>query len=214
MGLTVHFKGVLTDLSEVHNLIAEVSDICEIMKWEWRVVNEDWLTTAKPAIRKKKNGISIDGHLGLKGIGFDPHADSETVMLYFDNIGNLTSPFVRAMQLQNGTDGVDQNWNWVKTQFAPVHTHVAIIKLLRHLKNKYIHNLEVTDEGGYWDTGDLEQLISCRNSIFDAMDVLEEGLKKSTIKNGEKISTEEELVNYITRTFEEIFTKKRGISES
>jgi hypothetical protein len=112
------------------------------------------------------------------------------------------------MQLQNGTNGVCENWNWVKTQFAPIHTHVVIIKLLRHLKTKYIHNLEVSDEGGYWDSGDMEQLVSYRNSILRAMKMLEGGLEKSSMKSGEKISTEKELADYIARVFEEILRKK------
>lgn len=211
MGITIHFKGLLTDLNEVYNLIAEVRDICEIMKWEYRVINEDWQIAAKPSIKKKDNGLCIEGHLGLKGISFDPHADSESVQLYFDSFGNLTSLFLRAMQLQDGTIGINENWNWVKTQFAPIHTHVVIIKLLRHLKTKYIHNLEVSDEGGYWDSGDMEQLVSCRNFIFGAMKMLEEGLEKSSLKSDEKISTEEELVDYISRVFEEILRKKRSV---
>jgi hypothetical protein len=211
LGITIHFKGIVTHINDIDNLVAEVRDICEIMKWPHREINEDWLTADKPEIRKDDGSLSIEDHLGIRGIGFDPHADSESVQLYFDSFGNLTSPFVRAMQLQSGTNGVNENWNWVKTQFAPIHTHVVIIKLLRHLKTKYIHNLEVLDEGGYWDSGDMDQLVSCRNTIFGAMKMLEEGLEKSSMKSGKKISTEEELVNSITRIFEEIFTRRRGI---
>ncbi|MCF6333097.1 MAG: hypothetical protein L3J11_07415 [Draconibacterium sp.] len=44
--------------------------------------------------------------------------------------------------------------NHTKTQFSPIEIHIAIIKLLKYLQQKYISNLEIWDEGDYWQTGD------------------------------------------------------------
>jgi len=39
-----------------------------------------------------------------------------------------------------------------------VGTHLWIVGLLRYLKSKYLPDLEVNDEGGYWETGDIPEL--------------------------------------------------------
>ena len=44
-------------------------------------------------------------------------------------------------------------WVSVKTQFDSPDTHIWIIGLLKYLKKRYIANLEVRDEGEYWETG-------------------------------------------------------------
>ena len=57
---------------------------------------------------------------------------------------------------ENQRSGID--YVSVKTQFAPTEIHISIIKLLKHLKNKYILDLEVLDEGCYWETEDNKLL--------------------------------------------------------
>lgn len=47
--------------------------------------------------------------------------------------------------------------HWVKTT-GRIEEHVLIVTLPRHLKERYIRDLEVSDEGGYWETMDLERL--------------------------------------------------------
>jgi len=47
--------------------------------------------------------------------------------------------------------------HWVKTT-RRIEEHMLIVTLLRHLKERYIRDLEVSDEGGYWETMDLERL--------------------------------------------------------
>ncbi|HKO80734.1 MAG TPA: hypothetical protein VJU78_10070 [Chitinophagaceae bacterium] len=47
-----------------------------------------------------------------------------------------------------------------KTQFAGPDAHMAIIKLLRYLKEKYFLIFELSDEGMYWETLDKNVLFS------------------------------------------------------
>jgi hypothetical protein len=49
-------------------------------------------------------------------------------------------------------------WCWVKTQFGPVEGHVALVELLSALKKEFFSDLEVRDEGDYWDTRNLARL--------------------------------------------------------
>jgi hypothetical protein len=49
-------------------------------------------------------------------------------------------------------------WVPMKTQFSGPDTHVWVAGLLKYLKKRYISNLEVSDESGYWDTGNRRKL--------------------------------------------------------
>jgi hypothetical protein len=202
MGITIFYKGTLTDITRINEIISEVKDICQIMKWKYQESDDDWSLPCDGALVKKGKHLKISGNLGLKGIGFQPHQHSEWVDLYFDNKGMIWTPVFKAMH----TDEPDKMgcMNGVKTQFAPVNTHVAIVKLLRHLKNKYIHDLEVIDDGGYWESDNVETLEAARNSIFGAMDKLENALGSINSDVAESMS-QDEFVDYIEKIFREQF---------
>jgi hypothetical protein len=66
----------------------------------------------------------------------------------------------------------------------------VVIKLLKYIQQKYISNLDVYDEGEYWQTGDekiLKRKIDFLNSVMDQLeDVLntieiEEGTRAESI---------------------------------
>lgn len=200
MGITIYYKGTLTDIKRINDVTSEVKDICKIMKWKFKELDDDWSLPCDGALDKKGKHLKITGNLGLKGIGFQPHKDSEWVDLYFDSKGIICTPLFKAMYADEPDKGV--SFNGVKTQFAPVNTHIALVKLLRHLKNKYIHDLEVIDDGGYWETDNIEKLESARNSIFGAMDKLENALGTLSKKTAEILSPEE-FVDHIENVFRE-----------
>jgi hypothetical protein len=202
MGITIYYKGTLTDIKRINDITSEVKDICQIMKWKFQELDDDWSLPIDGALDKNGKHLKITGDLGLKGIGFQPHKDSEWLNLYFDNKGIICTPLFKAMY-SNEPDKVS-SFNGIKTQFAPVHTHITVVKLLRHLKNKYIHDLEVIDDGGYWETDNVEKLESARNSIFGAMDKLENALGTFSGKSTESMSPEE-IVDYIENVSRERF---------
>ncbi len=47
---------------------------------------------------------------------------------------------------------------WVKTQFGSLEGHVALVELLRFLKREFFPDLQVQDEGEYWESRDLKRL--------------------------------------------------------
>jgi hypothetical protein len=87
----------------------------------------------------------------LKGIIIRAHEKSESLQLISDKQGNLRNVF--AMEFAR-EDSELTYLNFIKTQFAPVENHIAVIKLLKYIQKKYISNLDVYDEGEYWQTGD------------------------------------------------------------
>jgi len=68
--------------------------------------------------------------------------------------------------------------NFIKTQFAQVENHIAVVQLLKYIRQKYMSNLWVMDEGCYWETSDaglLRQKMAFLNSMMDKL----EGVLKS-----------------------------------
>ncbi len=45
-----------------------------------------------------------------------------------------------------------------KTQYAGIEVHKRLILLLKYISEKYFHNMEASDEGEYWETGNDDLL--------------------------------------------------------
>lgn len=156
MGLTVHYRGSLTDKRQIKPLINELEDIAQSINADCRVYDEDW--GEKPDARFEHNSAgqaTIVGNIGLKGVSLKLHDRCETLFLCFDASGVLTSPIQVAFRADSDYAVDPDHWLSVKTQFAGAKVHVALVELLRYLKGKYIHDLEVDDEAGYWENQDM-----------------------------------------------------------
>jgi hypothetical protein len=69
-------------------------------------------------------------------------------------------------------------WCFVKTQFGPIEGHVAVVELFRALKAEFMSGLEAVDEGGYWETNDLPELVRRGEFLRRAIDGLAAGLER------------------------------------
>ena len=158
MGIKIHYKGTLNSRDQVYQLIEEVKDIAQIMGWSFAVLDEDWESqpTAK-LVSGKDKGIYIDGECGLKGIHFRVGEDADPIWLYFNAKGHLTAPFQVALEAEDNYP-MDQPWIATKTHSGGYENHSAIIKLFRHIQDKFISNLEIKDNAGYWEGKDEEEL--------------------------------------------------------
>ena len=63
-------------------------------------------------------------------------------------------------------------WIAVKTQFAGPETHVWIVGLLKYIQEHYLPELQVRDEGEFWETGNHETLKEKMNLINNKIDVI------------------------------------------
>jgi hypothetical protein len=81
--------------------------------------------------------------------------DTESVRLVFDRGGRL----VRYMDLPAEVviNAMPAFPNFVKTSGAPA-SHAAICLLLRMLQQKFMTNLQVDDDTGFWETGSIDLL--------------------------------------------------------
>lgn len=139
MGLSIHYSGKIKDTSLIPSLMEEVQDICAIMKWPYQSYNNET----------------------VKGIFFTP-PECETISFAFLADGEL----VCLSKLKYDIHPV--NIISVKTQYAGIDVHIAIIKLLKHLANHYFSVFELSDEGEYWETGD-EEILRKKFGLYNAM---------------------------------------------
>ena len=142
MGLSIHYSGQLKDPALISELMIEVVDICKEFDWEYHLIpgpNSDKLT----------------------GIIFSP-AGCEPICLTSLPDGRLCSPFNimhKELYEENELDAELIYTTSTKTQYAGMETHIAIIKLLKYLKEKYFSVFDLIDEGGYWGTMDEKKLL-------------------------------------------------------
>jgi len=182
MGITIHYHGRINDHAAVDILAEEVEDLAHELGWDSQRWNEDWAKPNTAAISHKHGIPHITGHLPLRGLHLIPHKNSEPVWLTFTSEGYLVDTMGMVL-IAEGEAKPEDVWVGTKTQFAPIETHIIVIKLLKYLKKRYILNLEVHDEGGYWDTGDINELKRRFNTINRSMDILEDALDKMPLIN-------------------------------
>ena len=136
MGLTISYRGSLRDPSAAEMLLGDVFDLCMEMGWYYMPIHR---SNVMPA----------------KGIMITPQG-CETIILAFLTNGVLYDPFHFIYTEHPEREVVKEDryqWIHVKTRYAGVDTHIAIIKMLRYLSTKYFESFELRDPSGYWDTG-------------------------------------------------------------
>lgn len=182
MSISIHYKGRIDDKRQVRALMDEIQDIAETMGWNYHCLDEDWKKKSQLKLEHRENGTYITGHAGLKGISFSPHPESETIWLFFDHEGWINSP-MNLVTKDDYTDLETARWLSVKTQMAGAETHIAILKLFKYLKKKYISNLEISDDGGYWESNDQEALEEKFAQLNMAIDMITSALTNLPINS-------------------------------
>lgn len=203
MGLSIHYRGSLTDKRRINDFIDEVEDIAQSLEWPFRVLDDSWAQKPDANLTTNSAGqAEITGNLGLKGVLFTP-PKCESVSLCFNASGELSSMMNVIMSAED--DYMDaMSWISVKTQFAGAEVHIAIVKLLRYLKGKYLHDLEVDDEGDYWETGDAKLLGQKLDFLGDMIERVAGALEHLEHTDGTDI------VDKIERVLRERFKPKDG----
>jgi hypothetical protein len=132
MGVTIHYEGQLTSEATYQDLVGLVSSIAKAEGWSIEPIESDKVTLQR--VRDEKDW---DYTGPVKGIVVYLHEDCDPVRLEFD----------RDLYLQEFT----------KTQFAGVQVHVDVLKLLKTIQ-PFFRNLNVEDEGEWWETEDTKIL--------------------------------------------------------
>jgi len=190
MGVSIHYRGRLDDVGRLAVLCEELTDIAAAMGWESTRLDDDWDKPADARLRVTPSGARIDGHLGLKGIQIMLGPKAEPLSFFFDREGNLRSPVDTVSILDRILDP-EQAWVSIKTQFASPEVHVWIVGLLKYLKKRYISDLRVSDEGQYWETGDVRILKEKMDLINEKIEHISSKLSSSRLGDMSGLSAEQ-----------------------
>jgi hypothetical protein len=189
MGITIHYRGKLNSPELRDSVCDELTDIAIEMDWKYY-----------PIVNNKDS---------VKGIIISPHPKSEALSFLFGKDGGLKD--FRPWEYNNkNEEKIDDSYLSVKTQFAPIEIHIAIIKLFKYLKKKYISNLKVYDEGKYWDTEDEELLREKISFLNRMMDEIEGLLNEVKTVKGE---TAESFIKKIENLLSEKYGTKAEIKK-
>ncbi|GAB1451250.1 hypothetical protein MASR2M47_13060 [Draconibacterium sp.] len=180
MGITIHYTGKLNSTDLIDPFCEEMEDISRSMNW--KINSFDYHEEDKTPV---------------KGLFIGPHPEAELLQFMIDKNGYLRN----ALMLEHYPYDNEMTFlNHTKTQFAPVEVHMAIIKLLKYIQQKYISNLEVYDEGDYWQTGDAALLKEKMDFLSEKIDLF--GVALNSIPFDPKESAES-----IADKIEEVFRK-------
>ena len=181
MGLSIHYNGKIKDVSLIPTLVDELKDICTTMKWNYHLFDNEQ----------------------ARGICFSP-AECEPLYLTFSKGGVLCSPIL--LHPDSYRDNIHPaTVISVKTQFAGIDAHIAIVKLLKYLKANYFEKFELNDEGRYWESDDEDILRRQFKNYQLILNEISEDLKGFEAKPGEMA---ESLAHRLERFLKERLQKR------
>ncbi len=144
MGVTIHFEGRLKDAEALKRVI----DAAKRTGWKDKRIEEAHVT-----LERVRDEAEWDYTGPTYGIELQPHENCEPLRLEFD-----CDLYVQ---------------EYVKTQFAPPETHMAIVHFLKAIAPEF-DALQVFDEGEYWDTGSIDVLTyhidSCERALQEVLE--------------------------------------------
>lgn len=191
MGVSIHYSGALDDVSRICDLQHELVDIAGSMGWGHHVFDDDWSVAPNATLSVSGKGAEIKGHLGLKGVHIFPPGKSEPLTFLFSADGCLRSLLGMINAGDDEQSDAASKIVSVKTQFVDSSVHIWITGLLKYLKRKYISDLRVEDEGGYWESGDRVELEARLKFLQDKIDQLATGLSSVEFADCGALSADE-----------------------
>lgn len=148
MPTTLHYFGKIRSHEALLEIREEFREIAQVSGWSHEMVDHVFTQdTEAPGAR-----------LTLKGIRLHPHKAASPLQLTFDKDGYLSHIYYEKLPPEKGATGPASAGRQLLHQ---VHTntclrtsdaeaHRTIVKLLDYVKKKYVPNLEVIDNTGYW----------------------------------------------------------------
>ena len=144
MGVTIHYSGHLKEPSAYLLLLDALQDFAGQHGWSHRPISQQGVTLNRWDDSDREWTVTGD----TRGIELRLHDDCEPVAFEFD-----ADHFMQ---------------DHVKTQYAPPEIHISITELFRHLL-PFFSDLDVFDEGEYWESRDPDRLNELFNDCFQAL---------------------------------------------
>lgn len=144
MGVTIHFEGRLKSDQDYEDVIAKAAVFAKQNKMESKQFEEE-----NKLLLRVRNDEEWDYKGSTRGIGIEPAENCDPLNLEFDANNYIQE--------------------YCKTQFTDIAIHIKIIDFLKSLKPNF-EDLNVTDEGEYWETENKEILINHIKTCFHQME--------------------------------------------
>ncbi len=177
MGVTIHYHGGLDDPRQLDVALDMLREECDRRSWPYRKLDfeakgkfETESFRAEPSDIPGVEDIIVETEYAeldtrWRGLSIDPHPECESLLLMFDPQNGRLLLLISVGEAQSLSYYLS-----VKTQFAPVEIHTAICEVLHRLQDEFGRaQLVVSDESGYFDTGDVEPLLKMRRTIEDVL---------------------------------------------
>jgi hypothetical protein len=161
MGITIAYRGRLADLTRIEDFedrlldfALDVGGLAQI----WRSAADD------------------DPQRMVRGVILNLAPGQETASLLVSPEGWL----IGLVDIEDAERGrlTEPPWCFIKTQFGPLEGHVALVEMFAALQREFLADLEVSDEGGYWETRNLAELARRHSFLKEAIAGLAEGLQR------------------------------------
>lgn len=145
MGVTIHFDGKLKSENNYEAVIQYAKEFAEKNEMEYSYFEE-----ADKLLLRVKDEEEWDYQGLTKGIRIQPHENSDPFNLEFDKDNYIQE--------------------YCKTQFASVEIHIMLIDFLESIKSNF-EQLNVYDEGEYWETHNVEILENHIKTCFHQIEM-------------------------------------------
>ncbi len=161
MGITVAYRGRLDDLTRIEDFEDRLLDFALEVGGLARI----WRSHADDNPQRVVRGVILNLAPG-----------QEPVSLLLAPEGWL----IGLIDIEDAERGrlTEPPWCFTKTQFGPIEGHVALVEMFAALRDEFVADLEVSDEGGYFPTRNLTELAQRLSMVQQAMDGLAKGLQR------------------------------------
>jgi hypothetical protein len=161
MGITIAYRGRLADLTRIEDFEDRLVDFA----LEVGGLAQIWRSAAADDPQRMVRGVILN---------LAPGQESASL---------LVSPegwLIGLVDIKDAERGrlTEPPWCFIKTQFGPVEGHVALVEMFAALQREFLTDLEISDEGGYWETRNLAELSRKRLFLKEAIDALAKGLER------------------------------------
>ena len=154
MGISIKYKGTLSNTSNVSKIRNELKNLATTLKWNHKEWNDDWSKPCDARLEMVDGKRTITGHFSLKGATLIFGDSAEAIPLLFDCEGNLCNPLDILNQGGHAT-GEAVGITLKNTQSD---NFIWLMGLPKYLKKHYMPDLEVLDDVDFWNTSNRQKL--------------------------------------------------------
>ena len=161
MGITIHYRGTMDDVSQIETMEDRVLDLVFSLGGRATI----WRSFADHDSSRVVRGLMIEMEPG-----------QDTFSLLISPEGHLTPVF----QIEDAEKAPfdEPPYCFVKTQFGSLQGHIAIVHMLDALRQQYCSNLKVSDEGEYHENRDINALNQKMQFLRTAINSMADGLRE------------------------------------